>query len=116
MERRIVTRQEAEAAFTREFGGDSICYEEGSTAVIEAVRLPETPTPGGVGGKGFLPLTYVYEADGEQHTVESDEGPEVDEARAILRATLPDYRTDQRIELWFEEDFSAASCDCGCGC
>jgi hypothetical protein len=116
MERRLVTREEADAAFTSEFGGDTICYSKGSTALVEAVKLPEAPIPGGVGGKGFLPLTYVYRADGELRTVESDEGPEVEEARAILRATLPDYRIDQRLELWFEEGESVGGCDCGCGC
>lgn len=116
MEQRIVSREEAEAAFTGEFAGNSVCYEEGSTALIEAVRLPETPVPGGVAGKGFLPLTYVYRSGDELRTVETDEGPEVDEARAILRATLPDYRVDQRLELWFEQDWDPEACDCGCGC
>lgn len=116
METRIVTREEAEAAFTGEFGGGTVCYEEGSTATIESVKLPELPSPGGVDGKGFLPLTYRYRDGDELRDVDSGEGPGVDEARAILRATLPDFRVDQRLELWFEQEWSPEGCDCGCGC
>lgn len=116
METRIVTREEAEAAFTGEFGGGTVCYEEGSTATIESVKLPELPSPGGVDGKGFLPLTYSYRDGDELRDVDSGEGPGVDEARAILRATLPDFRVDQRLELWFEQEWSPEGCDCGCGC
>lgn len=116
MERRIVTREEAEAAFTREFGGSPVTSEDGTVATIEAVRLPEVPLPGGVAGKGFLPLTYVYKQGAELREVDTEEGPEIDEARAVLRATLPDYKIDQRLELWFEETWSPDGCGCGCGC
>lgn len=116
MERRIVSREEAEAAFTREFGGSTVSSQDGTVTTIEAVRLPEVPLPGGVAGKGFLPLTYVYRDGDVLRTVDSEEGPEIDEARAVLRATLPDYRVDQRLELWFEETWSPESCGCGCGC
>lgn len=116
MERRIVTREEAEAAFTREFGGSPVCSTDGTMATIEAVRLPAEPLPGGVAGKGYLPLTYVFRDGTELREVDSEEGPEIDEARAVMRVTLPDYRIDQRLEFWFEETWSPPDCGCGCGC
>ena len=116
METRIVTREEAETAFTNEFGGGKVFYEEGSTATIEAVKLPELPSPGGADSKGFLPLTYRYRDGDEVKEVDSGEGPGVDEVKAILRATLPDFRVDQRLELWFEKEWTPEGCDCGCGC
>lgn len=116
MERRIVTREEAEAAFTREFAGSPVCGEDGTVATIEAVRLPDMPSQGGVAGKGYLPLTYVFKSGDELREVDSEEGPEIDEARAVMRATLPDYRIDQRLEFWFEDTWSPEDCGCGCGC
>ncbi len=116
MERRIVTREEAEAAFTREFGGSPVSSADGTVATIEAVKLPDVPLPGGVAGKGFLPLTYVYKQGAELREVDTEEGPEIDEARAVMRVTLPDYQIDQRLEFWFEETWSPDDCGCGCGC
>ncbi|MHB1344768.1 MAG: hypothetical protein ACYCX3_10480, partial [Thermoleophilia bacterium] len=77
MKRRIVTREEAEAAFTREFGGSTVSTLDGAVATIDAVRLPEVPLQGGVAGKGFLPLTFVYRQGAELREVDTEEGPEI---------------------------------------
>lgn len=122
MRRRIVTHEEAEAAFTRELAGDLLPVGdviEGCDVIegrILSIRLPEVPEPGGSEGRGFLPLTYVYETKGETRTLATYEGPEIDETRSFLRATLPDYEIDQRLELWFEEDWNPEDCGCGCDC
>lgn len=80
------------------------------------MKLPDVPSQGGVAEKGFLPLTYVFAEGDTVHTYESDQGPEVDEAKAFLRSTLPDFRIDQRLKLWFEDTWVAEQCGCGCGC
>ncbi len=114
MRQRIVTHEEAEAAFTRELAGEPFALGDVENGRIVAIRLPEMPEAGGSEGRGFLPLTYVYEAEGETRTLATFEGPEIDETRSFLRATLPDYQVDQR--LGFEENWNPTECGCGCGC
>jgi hypothetical protein len=116
VKQRIVTHEEAEAAFTRELAGESFTIGGVNDGRIVAIRLPEMPEAGGSEGRGFLPLTYVYEVDGEIRTLASYEGPEIAETRSFLRATLPDYEIDQRLELWFEDSWNPQDCGCGCGC
>lgn len=117
MKHRLVTREEAEGCYTSELAGKPFRFGEGDPGVIVAVKLPEHPIPGGVAGKGILPLTYEYQVDGRTHTLITRDGPEVDELRAFLRATLEDYRFDERLELWFEDGETLGDgCGCGCGC
>lgn len=115
MRQRIVSHEEAEAAFTRELAGEPM-IGDGDAGRIVAIRLPKMPEAGGSEGRGFLPLIYVYEVEGETRTLASFEGPEIDETRAFLRATLPDYEVDQTLELWFEGDWKPEDCGCGCSC
>ena len=115
MNHRLVTRQEAEGCYTRELAGESFLFGESGPGTIVAIRLPDRPIPGGVAGKGFMPLTYEYEVDGRTHTLITRDGPEVDELRAFLRATLHDFRIGERLELWFENG-AVPTDDCGCGC
>jgi len=114
MRQRIVTHEEAEAAFTRKLAGEPFTVGDVDNGRIMAIRLSKIPEAGGSEGRGFLPLTYVNDVDGETRTLASYEGPEIDETRSFLRATLPDYEVDQRLELWFEENWNPE--DCGCGC
>jgi hypothetical protein len=117
MKRRLISREEAESCYTRELAGEDFHVGHDEPGTITGIRLPDRPVPGGVAGKGYLPLTYEYQVDGLTHTLITREGPEVDEMRAFLRATLWDYEIDQRLELWFENDASPViGCDCGCGC
>lgn len=116
MRRRVVTQEEAEAAFTRELTGEPMPTGDAVEGRIVSIRVPEVPEPGGSEGRGFLPLTYVYEADGETRTLATHEGPQIDETRSFLRATLPDYEIDQRLELWFEQDWNPEDCGRGCEC
>lgn len=102
MKSRRVSREEAERVYGSELAGRSLHFGELQGATIEAIRLPARPTPGGSRGNGFLPLTYECSVDGQCHTLITQDGPEVDDLRAFLHATVDDLAADQRVELWFE--------------
>lgn len=71
-------------------------------ATMPRVHLPAKPTPGGSHGNGFLPLTYEYSLEGSTHTHITRDGPEVDDLRAFLHATIDDLENGERVQLWFE--------------
>ncbi len=55
------------------------------------------------------------ESDGAVQTVETGDGPQVDEVRAFLYGTLPDRAIDDKLELWFEDEVYPGYGG-GCGC
>lgn len=112
---RRVTHEEAEAAYTRELRGEAFSFGDICGAKIAAVRLPDTPFAGGDQGKGFFPLTFEVESDGAIQTVETGDGPQVDEVRAFLYGTIPDRAIDDKLELWFEDKIYPGDGG-GCGC
>lgn len=116
MKTRVVTHDEAEAAFSQEMKGDSFSYGDICDGRIVGIRLPERPAPGGSQGRGIMPLTYQVETNGDTRVVDTEEGPEVDEFKAFLYGTLPDRAIDEQLELWFEREPLTAEGDCGCGC
>lgn len=117
MKHRLVSRQEAEEAYSRELFGDLFRFGDIRDGMIVAIRLPERPVPGGSQGKGYLPLTYQYRtADGRTETLATGDGPEVDEARAFLRATVPGLAVDERVELWFEGEVADMGTTLSCCC
>jgi hypothetical protein len=116
MKLRTISKNEAERAFTQELSGDVFNLDEGQGTIV-GIRLPQRPVPGGSQGKGFLPLTYEVRMEGGGvETIPSDEGPEVDEARAFLYATLPEPVVGQRLELWFEGEPTDLEDNVGCCC
>ena len=118
MKTRLVSHAEAEAAYSQELAGESFTHGDVCDARIVGIRLPERPVAGGSQSRGYLPLTFEVESNGSTQLIQTDEGPEVDEARAFLYGTLPDRALDETLELWFERlPFTdEAGCDCGCGC
>ncbi len=106
MKSRKVSREEAEGAYNSELAGQLFGFGSMGEATIQRVRLPAEPTPGGSRGKGFLPLTYEYSLGGSTHTHITRDGPEVDELRAFVQATIDDLEIDERVQLWFENGHS----------
>jgi hypothetical protein len=116
MKSRVVSRDEAEKAFTRELSGDAFHLEQ-ARGTISAIHLPPRPVAGGSQGNGFLPLTYEVRLEGGGiETISSDEGPDVEEARAFLYATLTDRVVGQRLEFWFEGEPQDLQENLGCCC
>lgn len=103
MKYRKISREEAEDAYTKEMSGKPFRYSAAGEGTIMGIRLPPGPLPGGAEGRLTLPLTYEYEVGGETHVMITQDGPEVNELRSFLHATIPDLAIDEMIELWFEE-------------
>ncbi len=112
MKSRKVSREEAEGAYNSELAGQPFGFSDVGEATIHRVHLPTEPTPGGSQGKGFLPLTYEYRFEGSTHTHITRDGPEVDELRAFLQATIDDLEIDEHVQLWFENGHSPGPDDC----
>jgi len=104
MKYRKVFREEAEAAYTHELAGKPFRYSVAGEGTIVGIKLPPGPLPGSTEGRMTLPLTYEYDVEGETHVMITQDGPEVNELRSFLHATIPDLAIDEMIELWFEED------------
>jgi hypothetical protein len=113
MKLRQVTHEEAQQAYTAELEGSPFRYGDICDGRILAISFPERPSPGGTQSKGYLPLTYQIGTSDGPLLVATDEGPEVDEMRSFLYATLPGIELDEKLELWFDGETGAAG-SCGC--